>query len=43
MTRDEELAALRVKLERSRGMDGYADRVKAIQARIDDLERNADD
>lgn len=38
MTRDEELADLRSKLAKRRNRPGYADNVKAIEARIAELE-----
>jgi hypothetical protein len=38
MTRDEELAALRDKLARRRNRPGYGENVKAIEARIAELE-----
>jgi len=41
MTREEELAALRTKLAKRRDRPGYGDNVKAIEARIAELE--ADD
>lgn len=41
MTREEELTSLRQRLAKSQGMEGYGDRRKALQARIDELERNA--
>lgn len=38
MAREEELAALRAKLSKRRDRPGYADNVKAIEARIAELE-----
>jgi predicted DNA-binding WGR domain protein len=38
MTRDEELAALRTKLAARKNRPGYAENVKAIEARIAELE-----
>lgn len=38
MTRDEELAALRAKLAAREGRPGYGENVKAIKARIAELE-----
>lgn len=38
MTRDEELAALKAKLAARRNRPGYAENVKAIEARIAELE-----
>jgi hypothetical protein len=38
MTRDEELASLRSRLAKRRDRPGYADNVKAIEARIAELE-----
>ena len=38
MSRDEELAALRAKLARRRDRPGYGENVKAIEARIAELE-----
>ncbi len=37
MTRDEEIASLEAKLRASEGLAGYADRVKAIKARLEKL------
>lgn len=38
MTREEELQSLRIKLAKRKGRPGYADNVKAIEARIAQLE-----
>lgn len=38
MTREDELAALRAKLAKRQNRPGYADNVKAIEARIAELE-----
>jgi phosphopentomutase len=38
MTREEELAALRAKLGKRRDRPGYAENVKALEARIAELE-----
>jgi hypothetical protein len=37
MTREQEIAELRRKLDASRGIPGYGDRVKAIEARLAEL------
>ena len=42
MTRDEELSGLRQKLAKRRDRPGYADNVKAIEARIAQLEAETD-
>ena len=39
--RDKEIARLEAMLASSQGMDGYRDRVKAIEARLEEL-RNAE-
>lgn len=38
MTREEELASLKAKLAARKGKQGYGDNVKAIEARIAELE-----
>lgn len=38
MTNEEEIAALKAKLSARKGRPGYADNVKAIEARIAELE-----
>jgi hypothetical protein len=44
MTRDEELESLKAKLAASQQMGiGYADRIKAIEARIAELSESDDD
>jgi hypothetical protein len=43
MTREEELAALKVKLAARRGRPGYAANVKAIEQRIAELEAQTGD
>lgn len=37
MTKDEEIATLERKLAASQGRNGYADRIKAIEARLAEL------